>query len=148
MSHTTSIDSVVISDERALELAVHELKTRHNIDCELLTNAKARAYYRDQDGMDQNAAFVLKLNKSKYDVGFYRKEDGTLEARYDDWAGDVRGQLGVAAEENTPEGQSKLGKLYQEYAVAAAVRSAESQGYMVDRSVKDNGEVQLTVQGY
>lgn len=148
MSHTTSIDSIVISDEKALENAVMELKERHGINCELLTNTKARAYYNDQSGMDTNADFVLKLNESRYDVGFYRKEDGTLEARYDAWAGEVQKQLGVSVEEGTEIGQSQLGKFYQEYAIAAATREAMSQGYMVDRFQKEDGEVQLTVQGY
>ncbi len=148
MSHTTTIDSVVISDERALTLAVQELKTRHGINCELVTNTKPRAYYNNQNGMEENAPYVVKLEDSRYDIGFYRKEDGTLEARYDAWGEDIHKILGVEAEVDTPEGQSHLGKLYQEYAVAAATRSAQAQGYMVDRSLKTNGEVQLTVQGY
>ena len=38
-----------------------------------------------------------------------------------------------------------MGRLYQGYAVNAAVRQATKQGYRVQRSVKADGSIQLTM---
>ena len=62
MSHTTAIDSVIISDVAALQAAITEL-SREGISCELLENAKPRAYYSSQEGLGQ-ARYVVKLIKA------------------------------------------------------------------------------------
>lgn len=144
MSHTTTIESVTISDIYALKSAVAELK-QNGINCELIENATPRAYYNNQSGLEE-APYVLKLEDCQYDVGFYKRQDGSYEARADFWAGHVEKVLGSPAREGESADQARLGKLYQTYAVHAATRKAIEQGYSVNRVVKDDGTIQLVVQ--
>lgn len=144
MSHTTAITSVVFTDIAALKQAVVELKSS-GVNCELLENAKPRAYYSAQEGMGQ-ADYVLKLNDSRYDVGFYKdKEAGGYVARTDLFGGDVQRQLGAQAQGTESPQQAALGKLYQGYAINAATRQAARQGYRVRRVTKADGTVQLVM---
>lgn len=146
MSHTATIDSVVISDEHALRATITELKS-HGINCDLLENELARAYYPNQSGMSEKADFVVRLHDSPYDVGLYAKEDGKgYEARTDLYAGKVGNILGAKAQEGESSEQAALGKLFQTYAVQAATRKATQQGYRVNRINKNDGTVQLQVQ--
>ena len=145
MSHTATIDAVVISDEHALRAAITELKN-NGVNCDLLENAMARAYYPNQSGMDTEARFVVKLHDSRYDVGLYAKEDNSgYEARTDLWGGDVQKVLGAKAQEGESDAQAALGKLFQTYAIHAATRKATQQGYRVNRVTKDDGTVQLQI---
>lgn len=144
MSHTTEIKGIVISDASALRAAIQELKSQ-GIRCDLLENAKPRAYYKEQGGLGQ-APFVVKLHDSKYDVGLYAKTEGKgFEARTDFWNGEVEKVLGAKARKGEDETQAKLGKLFQAYAVAATVRQASQQGYTVSKQYKQDGSVQLRV---
>lgn len=144
MSHTTTIDAVVISDKSVLEAAIADLK-KEGIRCDILENAKPRAYYASQAGMGQ-APLVVKLHDAQYDVGLYDREDGKgYEARTDFWGGSVAKVLGVAQAEGETKEQAGLGKLFNRYAVAAATRQAIRQGYQVRRINKDDGSVQLRV---
>lgn len=143
MSHTTTINSVVISDMAALNAAIEELKDS-GVNCQLLENARPRAYYAEQSGLG-NAPLVIRLLDSKYDVGLYDNGDGGYEARCDFWNGDVERQLGNEPEAPEMAQQAKLGKLFQTYAVCAAENHAAMNGYSTQRHQKDDGTVQLVL---
>lgn len=145
MSHTTTLNNVVIRDANALRSAVAELQTK-GVRCELRENVKPRLYYQNQHGV---CPFVLKLHESKYDVGFDRKEDGTYVPVFDDWAGQVKGQIGAACPlPGTREGnaQHTIGRLMQSYAKHAAMNAATAQGYIIeDTTTDDEGNIHLTL---
>ena len=143
MSHTTSINSIVISDVDALRSAITELN-REGVQCELLENMIARAYSSTQAGMTEPADYVLKMEKSIHDVGLYKTDNG-YEARCDFWNGQIERQLGVTPAEGEDRNQARLGKLYQKYAIHAASRKATQQGYSVSRINNRDGSVQLRV---
>ena len=123
MSHTSEISAVAIVDIAALEGAVSDLKAS-GVRCSLVKNAKPRAFYNNQQGMGV-APYVLKLEDSPYDVGFYENGQGGYVARTDLFAGHIQRILGttVRGPKETAE-QAALGKLYQTYAVNAAIRQA------------------------
>ena len=142
MSHTTKIESVVVTDVAALHAAIQELK-REGVNCDLLENAKPRAYFQDQQGMGQ-APYVIKLHNSKYDVGLYQTDNGAgFEPRCDFWAGEVERQLGGKARAGENADQARLGKFFQHYAVCAAERKAIAQGYATRRNKLEDGTIQL-----
>lgn len=143
MSHTSEIKSVVFTDIDALQAAVAELN-KSGVRCSLLKDATPRAFYENQQGMEK-APYVLRLSDAKYDVGFYQNDTGGYVARTDLWGGSVASVLGVKAQNGEPAAQAALGKLYQSYAVNAAVRQAARQGYKVTRSTRPDGTIQLTM---
>lgn len=143
MSHTATINTLMLSDKHAIEAAVAELKSK-GLKCDLLENAIPRAYYSNQKGMGK-ADMVLKLHDSKYDVGLYKNESGEYESRCDFWDGDIERQLGVTPGKDDDRLQAKLGRLYRGYAVHAASRAAIQKGYQVTRNDKADGSTQLTV---
>jgi hypothetical protein len=143
MSHTTKIDSVVISDVGALAQAITEL-TAEGVRCELLENAMPRAYYNNQKGME-TAPYVVKLHDSKYDVGLYDNGQGGYEARADFWAKEVENVLGAKAAGAGDAAQAKMGKLFQRYAVVAAENHAAMNGYSSQRNEQADGTLQLVL---
>lgn len=144
MSHTTTINSVTITDIAALRAAAEEL-TRRGMSVSLEENAKPRAFYKDQEGLGM-APYVLRLHEAEYDVGFYPKqgEDG-YEARTDFYGGSVSQVLGVEPKKGDNPDQARLGKLYQAYAVEAAINEASRRGYNPQKVELDNGTVQLRI---
>lgn len=145
MSHTSTISSVVITDEHALRSTITELKS-HGINCDLLENSVPRAYSPGQSGMSGKAPFVVNLKDSKYDIGLYDRKDGKgYEARTDLYMNEVNAVLGVEPQEGETREQASLGKLFQTYAVHAATRKATQQGYRVNRVSKSDGTVQLQI---
>ena len=144
MSHTSEITSIVFTDIPALQATVNDLN-KAGIKCSLLRDATPRAYYPDQVGMGL-APYVLRLEKSPYDVGFYDNGKGAYVARTDLFNNKVAAILGAttSATGERPE-QAALGKLYQGYAVNAAIRQATKQGYRVTRATKADGTIQLTM---
>lgn len=139
MSHTSTIEGVVVTDVDALRAAVSELKS-NGIKCDLLENAIPRAYYADQKGMGQ-APYVVKLHDSRFDVGVYRTEDNKgYEFRTDLHAGIVGAVLGDG---NGYDGKSQLAKLNRLYVAHAATRQAVRQGYKVTRVNNADGSIQL-----
>lgn len=143
MSHTTTIDSIVISDVAALKAAVKDMQ-KAGISCHLAENKIPRAYSRGQKGMDTAAEYVLELPKCSYDVGlYYSKELGGYEARTDFYDPGITQTLGVDRAKNGKGDQHRLGKLFQAYGVCATERQARNQGYMVTRSTQQDGTVQL-----
>lgn len=144
MSHTSTIDSIIITNIKALRATVKELNNA-GVECSLLEDAIPRAYYTNQIGLEK-APFVIKLNKGKYDVGLYKNKDNSgYECRADFWNNDIATQLGVSHKNGVPSNQSNLGKLYQTYGVVAAEQQAIKQGYSTSRTVKKDGTVQLVL---
>lgn len=145
MSHTTSISSIVIADTNALRLAIAELKAE-GIKCDLLENAKPRAYYENQAGLGV-APLVIQLHDARYDVGLYMNEKiGGYEARTDLYGGSVAKVLGNQHLEGVPNEQTSLGKLYQRYAVCAAEQQALMQGFSPSREYNaQTGDITLTL---
>lgn len=142
MSHTTEISSIVFSDVEALRLAVQDLQ-KAGVKCTLKEKATPRAYFSNQAGMGP-ADYVLELQDSPYDVGFYydTKLKGMV-ARTDLFLGNVARVLGVPPQANEKAEQAALGKLYHAYAVNATTRQATRQGYSVRRVTRADGSVQL-----
>ena len=143
MSHTSTVNSIAINDITALNSAISELKSR-GVNCELLENAKPRAYYSNQEGMG-TAPYVVRLTDAKYDIGLYETSTKEYEVRTDFFGGSVENVLGVSATDDEDRAQARLGKLYQAYGTHAAINQAVRQGYNVTRQDKENGEVQLII---
>lgn len=149
MSHTTVINTIVISDAHALRAAVKDMQ-KAGIKCSLKESATPRAWTANQKGLGP-ADFVLHLHTAKYDVGLYYNEQlKGYEARCDFSQGSIEKRLGVTppegAKRNSQEySQAQLGRLYQAYGVCATERQARAQGYSVQRSTLKDGTVQLTL---
>jgi hypothetical protein len=148
MSHTSTISTVTIVDVHALRAAVQELKDKQGVNMTLEEDAMPRSYFgSSQQGMSENAPFVLRLHDARYDVGLYRnEEDNGYEARCDLYDGGIRAALGSKQTGDCTPDQAALGKLYNMYSVHAATRAAAAQGHQVQRIEKEDGAVQLVVQ--
>jgi len=146
MSHTSEISDIVFTDIAALTAAVNELAGR-GIKCSLVKGGTPRAFYPNQQGLGP-ADYVLQLEGSPYDIGFYHdaKKKGMV-ARTDLFAGRVAAVLGAQATGKESPGQASLGKLYQTYAIHAATRKAVQQGMTVKRVSNADGSVRLVVGG-
>lgn len=146
MSHTTTISKIVFTDKAALRSAIKELK-QNGVKCDLLENATPRAYYDNQQGLG-TAPMVVKLHDARYDIGLYQNDElKGLEARTDFYGGTVQKVLGAKARAGEDQDQARIGKLYQMYGIHAATRKATQQGFMVRRSTKADGTVQLQLTG-
>lgn len=141
MSHTTTISTLLLSDEDAIRGAITELKSQ-GVKCDLLEAAVPRAY--PGTNMKQ-ADLVLNLKDSPYDVGLYKNKDGEYAAATDFYQGKVESILGVMPGEGDDRNQARLGKFYQAYAQSAIERQASQQGYSVSRVRSDNGAVRLVL---
>lgn len=146
MSHTTKITATKITSISALRTAVAHLAST-GIACSLTDGGKPRAFYSNQEGMGE-ADHVMTLEKSRYDIGFYKQADGSYEPRTDFWGGDVEKILGAPASDPQYKDQAKLGKLFAEYAVAATIEQARNNGKMVQRVDRADGVTQLVLTGY
>lgn len=143
MSHTSEIKAITIVDIQALRQTIAELN-KAGVVCTLIENATPRAYYPGQEGLG-HAPFVLQMGDSPYDIGFYGDAKAGYNARTDFFGGHIEKLLGAKAAAGEEPGQAKMGKLFQSYAVNAAVRQAGKQGYKVMRSTQADGSVQLTM---
>jgi len=144
MSHVTTLKGVVIRDVAAMRQAVRDLKAQ-GVSCDLLENAKPRMYYKHQETPHD---FVLRIPNSKYDLAFAKQDDGTYAPAFDEWAGEVKGQIGATCPmPDTREGkvQHQIGQFMQRYAVNAAKNEAAAQGYVVEGEMPadENGDIQL-----
>ncbi len=147
MSHTTHIKSVAITDMAALSAAVEGLKAK-GIKCDLVQDQKPRMYFGNQHG---KCDYVLKLHDCPYDVGFDKQADGSYVPVFDEWAGNIKKQLGVNMKCDNANDRTltHIGQLMQGYATEAATNAAIAQGYYVESSEIDaQGNVQLIVQGF
>lgn len=150
MSHTTKLKTIKIKDLRALESAVNDLKAK-GVDCELRRNEVPRMYNEAQSRATGQCDYVLRLNKSPYDVGFTKEADGTYSPVFDEWNGRVGSQIGATCPmPNTKEGKAQhaIGQFMQNYAKHATINAARAKGQMVNQSVDTKGNVVLTVSGY
>lgn len=145
MSHTATVKSTKIVSITALRSAITELAAT-GIRCSLIENTKPRAFYPDQPGMGL-APFVLKLDQSPYDIGLYKTEDGSYEARTDWYGGHIDKILGAQATSAESRDQARMGKLFQMYAVHAATEAARKKGHMVRRVAQADGRITLEVTG-
>jgi hypothetical protein len=131
MSHTTSIEDVQITDVHALKQTIADLQ-KQGVDCKLEENATPRAYYNNQL---QQAPFVLRLNKSRFDVGFYDNGNGGYVPKCDIFADEILGQIGVR-KDGVPRERQAIGRFMQAYATNAAQRAAVKQGFKVQRAMQ------------
>jgi pyridoxine 5'-phosphate synthase PdxJ len=146
MSHTTEVNDIVFTDVEALKAAVNELASK-GIRVSLQKGGTPRAYSAGQSGMGP-ADYVLKLEQSPYDVGFYNdKEKKGMVARTDFYARHVENILGVQPKNGDDPNRAKLGKLYQTYAIHAASRQAAKQGLQTRRVNNEDGSVRLVLTG-
>jgi hypothetical protein len=144
MSHTTTVSSIKLVSKTAIEGAIKDLKGL-GINVDLLENAKPRAFYSNQQGMGQ-ADMVIQLHDSKYDIGLYRQEDNSYEARADFFAGEIAKVLGTPRSSNdVPDEQANMGKFFQAYSRRAVMDQALSQGYAVTETMNSDGSLVLTL---
>ena len=140
MSHTTTIKSVEIRDVHALKAAIKELREK-GVDCTLLENETPKAFYANQAGMSEVAAYVLRSPHVAYDVAFYwDAPKKSLEMRTDLYGGSVARSYGNGTD-------APLGKLLQLYSKHAVIRQAAKQGYRVAHRELADGSIKLTVTG-
>ncbi len=124
MSHFTTIQTQ-IKDIEALRQACAEL------GLELLRDAEARGYGSQR----QHGDFVLRL-KGPYDVALHRQPDGAYGLSTDWWDGHVEKEVG-----------QNYGRLLQLYAVHKASREARKRGLSVQRALRTDGSIKLTIGG-
>ena len=124
MSHFTTIQTQ-IKDIEALRETCAELGLG------LLPNAQARGYGSQQ----QHGAFVIRL-KGPYDVALHRQTDGTYGLSTDWWDGHVEKEVG-----------SNYGRLLQLYAVHKTAREARKRGLSLQRTLRSDGSIKLTIGG-
>lgn len=148
MSHTTSVETVKITDLSALRSAVQELQNA-GVDCTLIENSAPRMYSAGQHGA---CDFVLRLNKGRYDVGFEKTEEGHYRTVLDAWGNHVGQHLGAGAYcplPSTDEGQAQhaIGRLLQGYAKHAILNEARKKGMQVTGTYVDekSGEIRLVL---
>ena len=124
MSHFTTIHTQ-IRDVEALRDACAEL------NLELLPNAEARGY----GGLQQHGEFVIRL-KGPYDVALNRQADSAYGLSTDWWDGHVEKELGT-----------NYGRLLQLYAVHKTAREARKRGLSLQRTLRTDGSIKLTIGG-
>ena len=158
MSHTSTINRIVIKDLVALRAAVAELK-RSGMDISMEDGGTPRAYYTNQEGMGA-ADHVIRIPGATYDVGVYRSQNGTYELRTDFYNGSVSNVLGATreatekavkdakatgAEAEQIRSQGQLGKLYLAYSVNAVEQACAREGKTTQRHTNSDGTVQIMV---
>ena len=124
MSHFTHIQTR-IHDLHALQAACEELGLR------LIENAEARGYGSTR----QRGEFVIRL-KGPYDVALNRQTDGTYGLSTDWWDGHVEKEVG-----------GNYGRLLQLYAVHKTAREARKRGLSLQRTLRSDGSIKLTIGG-
>lgn len=146
MSHTTSIKAVKIQDIDALRAAIAEMN-QSGMRLALETGGKPRAYSVNQAGMGE-ADYVIRVPEATYDIGLYKQEDGSFEARTDFWGGSIERALGGKATNAERREQAKLGKLFQMYGVHVAMIQARRKGLSVRRMTNaETGKITLELTG-
>lgn len=145
MSHTTSIKAVKIQSVTALRAAVAEL-AQTGTRISLQEGGTPRAYFANQAGMGA-ADFVIRLDDSKYDIGLYKQQDGSYEARTDFFGNEINKVLGGTPTKPEYREQAQMGKLFQMYGIHAATETARRKGHTVRRITGKNGLIQLELTG-
>jgi hypothetical protein len=145
MSHTSTVKSIKIQSVSALRAAIAEMAS-NGIKCSLEEKVAPRAYSVGQQGMGV-ADYVIRLPDAQYDIGLYKTEDGSYEARTDFFMGSVERCIGAPARGPESREQARMGKLFQMYGVHAATEAARKKGHMVRRITKADGTIALEVTG-
>jgi hypothetical protein len=161
VSHTTNIKSVPILSVTALRRAVQELQEA-GVACSLVENAVPRMFYQNQLqkhlGRESDVCdFVLRLDRSRYDVGFFRNAAGALEPVFDDWQKDVAKQIGApfagkvehwsGNRDDTEQTLHSIGGLLQRYTKHATMEAAAAAGYICTGTrTTEDGKLQLIFQ--
>jgi hypothetical protein len=122
MSHFTTIETT-IKDITALRNACKEMALS------LEENAKARGYGNQQLESD----YVIRLH-GPYDVALVKTENGDYDILADLWHGHVEKEVG-----------KDFGKLKQIYGVHKTIVEARQRGLSVDRSLRQDGSIRLTL---
>lgn len=147
MSHTTKLKALEIKDVTAMQAAVRDLQAK-GVNCELKQDVRCRMY---SDTQGNDCDYVLQLKDGNYDLGFVKQDDGTYLPVFDEWAGNVAGQLGATCPvPDSPEGrvQHQIGQFAQLYGKHAAINAASAQGYIVEGEITDaEGNIHITVGG-
>lgn len=147
MSHTTKVTGVQIMNITALQLAVANL-IASGAKISLVADAKPRAYFQQQDGMTENASYVIKVEgANSFDVGLYLV-NGCYEPRFDVHGGTIAAQLGAKEVTDRKDPRWAIGKLLQEYQIATIMQASANNGNMVERRVAQDGNVNLVITGY
>ncbi len=137
MSHTTTIRSVPIRSISAVRTAVQELQNK-GVKCELIENAQPRMYYAQQHGV---CPYVLKLQDSRYDVGFSPNATGAYDIVMDTWAGEIERQIG---DNRVGDENRAIAKFLRAYTKAATIEAAQEQGYMIE-AVTEHPDGTMTI---
>lgn len=141
MSHTTTLKTVKIVDIDALQRAVNYLAEEEKVNISLVKNARPRMYSRDQEVM---CDYVVKLPKSRYDVGFQKQKDGSYVPIFDTYLNSIRNQIGAAqtVEADTPEEIAMLSvsRLVDVYAIMAVKNQLSEEGFGYSTEVSYNKE--------
>jgi|ERR1051326_8107204 hypothetical protein len=124
MSHFTTIHTQ-IKDIEALREACAEL------GLQLLQNAEARGY----GSQHQHGDFIIRL-KGPFDVALQRQSNGTYGLSTDWWEGHVEKEVGP-----------NYGRLIQLYAVHKTTSEARKRGLSVQRALRTDGSIKLTIGG-
>ena len=124
MSHFTTIQTQ-IRDIEALRDACAEMKL------EVLQNTEARGYGNTR----RHGQFVIRL-KGPYDIALDRQNDGTYGLSTDWWEGHVEKEVG-----------GNYGRLLQLYAAHKTAREARKRGLSVQRTLRTDGSIKLTIGG-
>ncbi len=124
MSHFTTIQTQ-IKDLGALREAVQELGLT------LIPNAQARGYLTNT----LHGQFVIRL-KGPYDIALNPQPDGTFGLACDWWEGHVEREVGTS-----------FGHLLQLYAVHKSTREARKRGLRVQRTLRTDGSIKLSIGG-
>ena len=103
----------------------------NTLGLELLANAEARGY----GSTSHQGEFVIRL-KGPYDVALNRQTDGTYGLTTDWWDGHVEKEVG-----------GNYGRLLQLYAVHKTAREARKRGLSVQRTLRTDGSIKLTLGG-
>jgi hypothetical protein len=123
MSHFTTIQTQ-IKDLEALRMACVELGFG------LLANVEARGI-----GTQLRGDHVIRL-KGPCDIALQRQTNGTFGLSTDWWGGYVEQEVGP-----------NYGRLLQLYAVHKATREARKRGFTVQRALRTDGSIKLTLGG-
>lgn len=124
MSHFVSI-TTQIKDIDALRSACTEL------GLSVLENEQARGY----GGALVRGEFVIRLT-GPYDITATRASDGSYALATDWWDGHVEKEVGPS-----------FGRLLQLYAVHKATKEARQRGLSVQRKLRADGSIRLTLTG-
>ena len=154
MSHNVTISDIKITDIDALEAACAELRSK-GVKISLHKDATYLAYDSSQTKV---YPYVIKMEESKYDIGFEKTSDGAYVPVFDPFAGQIQRVVGLdrnsvqnldllnACAVNDPK--VHIGKLMQTYGLCKAEAEAGQHGYTTQRVNSDGGQVQLVVTGY